>query len=90
MPEKTSISTNVPTRDLIREVMPSWMEYDDFMLEMLLQYNPSNLHLDPRAKSYDARIRQVMESHDVDARVLDYELDLAEIEESNDATVVSP
>lgn len=89
MPEKTSISTNTPTRNLIREVMPSWMEYDEFMLELLRQYDPSDLHLDPRAKSYDARIRTVMEVHDVDSRVLDYELDLAEIEESDDATVVS-
>lgn len=89
MPEKTSISTNIPTRDLLREVCPSWMEYDAFMLELLRQYDPSAHRFDPRSSTYDERLRAVMEIHDVDSRVLDCELDLPDVEDSDDATVVS-
>ena len=88
MPDKTSISVNFPTRDLIREVMPSWMEYDEFMLELLMQYEPSELHLNPQAMSYEERVAAMVEAKDVDTRAIT-EIDLVELEDQEDAAPVS-
>lgn len=90
MPEKTSLSLNYPTRDLVREIAPSWMEYDDFMLELLIQYDSSTLHIDPRSTDYSQRLKYAMQVQDVDPRALDYESELVNFELPADATPLSP
>lgn len=89
MPEKTTIGVNAPTRDLIREVKPSWMEYDEFLLEVLMHFDESELHLDPREMSYDDRISRAMEDNGISERALEYELDPTDVDVLEDATPVS-
>lgn len=88
MAKDTTIGVETSTRDLIRDVKPSWMEYDEFLMELLMHYDASDHHLDPRSMTYAEQVSYVIATQDVDRRILDPEFDLPEIE-VEDSTPVS-
>lgn len=83
--ESTTIPVKHPTRDLFRAIKPQRMGYDEFVLELLLQFNEEELELTPDEVEYTATCERLMDHYDV----AEYDVEFDRLPDENDVTPVS-
>lgn len=87
MVEKTTISLSKPTRDLVREVKPLGMAWDEFVLELVSQYNPGTHDVDLDEEDYSQVVLRLIEAHDVDKD--EVAIDLMDLDSADDTAPIS-